>query len=173
MTVTLIATPAAADANSYLTLEEADEIMDAMPHLDEWGGLDDDEQARILIRGTRLIDGYKPWGVKYSADQALRFPRKIDGGNLTQELKLALAEFADAVAADEVMRLKTMQAEGVVSTSVLGQSLGMDGRDESRLPAGTRVLLDRLYEAATVPRCFDRHGHAAKKTRSHFDTGGW
>lgn len=135
-------------ANSYLTLTEADERMHEFEHFDAWDALDEDDQARLLVTGTRLIDRYgMGWGEPFDADQRLAFPRKIDGeGVIPDGVKRALLEFVDFRMKDEdgsLNALKELQAEGVTSMSELGQSSNFE-KDHSELPAGARRELDRL-----------------------------
>lgn len=81
--MTLDATVAGALADSYLTVEDADALAEADmgPEATRW--LDANttvaERERALKRATREIDGYVRTGwPKYTATQALRFPRSID-----------------------------------------------------------------------------------------------
>ncbi|MGH9462004.1 MAG: DnaT-like ssDNA-binding protein [Vicinamibacteria bacterium] len=147
----LNAIPGDEAANSYLTLTEADERMSEFESFDAWDELDEDDQARLLIRGTRLIDRYGGWGAPLDENQRLAFPRSIDeddegNGVIPDGLKRALLEYVDFRLQDEDgarKALKDLQAEGVTSTSMLGQSSTFE-KDESELPAGARRELDRL-----------------------------
>ena len=134
-------------ANSYMTLTEADERMAEFEAFDAWDALDEEDQARMLIRGTRLIDQFHGWGEQYEEDQRLAFPRRIDAdGDIPDGVKRALLEYVDFRLKDtdgSLNALKDLQAEGVTSTSMLGQSSTM-GKDDSQLPAGARKELERL-----------------------------
>lgn len=72
----IIATPGAPDANSYLTIREAEAFVANMLSAQGWP--DDDElQEALLIQATTLADGViKYHGVLASPDQALRVPRE-------------------------------------------------------------------------------------------------
>jgi hypothetical protein len=142
------ATVSGAGSNSYLTVEEADSLIDAYKNDDLWDALDDDEKERILMRLTRRIDSYRPWGVKDEEGQALCFPRTCDGGLLPSALKAALMETVDAELSGEREQLKAMQSEGVTSANLVGQSLTF-GSDPSELPAAARRLLDKLFAAGS------------------------
>lgn len=81
------ATPAGANADSYLTVAAADALAgaDLGPEVDAWLALDDQTPADLarkeaaLKRATREIDAYLRSGwARYSTTQALRFPRSID-----------------------------------------------------------------------------------------------
>ncbi len=144
----LDATLSGDSSNSYLTLEEASERMNEFESFDAWDEMEEDDQARLLIRGTRLIDAYGcGWGTRYSETQRLAFPREIDEtGEIPDEVKVALLEYVDFRLRDgdgSMNALKDLQAEGVTSQSILGQSTQMNS-DESQLPAGARKPLDKI-----------------------------
>ncbi len=134
-------------ANSYMTLTEADERMSEFEAFDAWDALEEDDQARMLIRGTRLIDQFHGWGAGLEEDQRLAFPRLIDmNGDIPDGVKRALLEYVDFRLKDEdgsLNELKDLQAEGVTQQSMLGQSTSFE-KDDSQLPAGARKELERL-----------------------------
>ena len=75
MAITLIATEGAANANSYLTLAEADSYLEA--HLDAsfWAALDDEAKKAALISATRELDLIEYAGRKATQAQSLQWPR--------------------------------------------------------------------------------------------------
>ncbi len=159
------ATPSGASANSYLTLDAADELMEGCPDaLDAWDDLEEDRRVGLLVRGTRLIDRYRDWGPPKVAGQRLRFPRGVDKtGEIPLPVQNALIEFCAFQLADDAPALKQLQAEGVSTVSVLGQSMAFTGPggapDTSELPAGARRELDSLVPtvnaAGVVARALD------------------
>lgn len=75
---TLIHTVGAANANSFLSLEDAETRIDHLLHADAWAAADEDDQIRALVIATAAL-----CRVQYRADrvgyettraQALRFP---------------------------------------------------------------------------------------------------
>jgi hypothetical protein len=84
MSVEIIATPGAPDANSYVTAAEATAFFAKQYGFGTWASaLDDDQRAQLLIMATEDIDGEKFVGNKmfprYSElgqEQALKFPRR-------------------------------------------------------------------------------------------------
>lgn len=153
----LDATPSGTAANSYLTLEEMDDLADGFePEVHgKWDDLrkEDgvgDEACRLLVQGTRRIDQYRAWGPRHIEEQRLAFPRELDVKDpdaplvILEEVRLALAEYVAAELHGRVKGLKELQEEGVTSTSILGQSASMEA-DPSGLPAGTRRELDKLW----------------------------
>lgn len=113
----LIATVGAADANSYVTVDEATAYHETRPG-STWEDVDDQEAA--LIMATRLMDGLLVWtGSAATALQALGWPRNgmltrnnfaIAADVLPRELKDATSELAmqlvagDLLADDDVVR---------------------------------------------------------------------
>jgi len=145
--VTINATPSDPAANSYLTLDEADELFEGFSGLDAWDELDPDAQTQLLLEGTRLIDSYQRWGPVRVTGQRLAFPRVMDeAGKIPENVRLALVEFCNYMVDGQLEPLKKLQAEGVTSASILGQSSSF-AADHSRLPAPARNLLDELFKS--------------------------
>lgn len=71
--------------NSYMSLEEADiiiedELLDSDEEYTAWNSLSNDSKAKLILRGTRLVDTL-PWrGIKYnlSVVGSLQWPRIIN-----------------------------------------------------------------------------------------------
>lgn len=62
-------------ANSYICLDDADDIAANQPWASKWAELTDEEKKAALILATSWLDAL-PWcGVRCSADQALAWPR--------------------------------------------------------------------------------------------------
>lgn len=143
--VTVNAVPSDPAANSYLTLDEADSLFDGFSAKDQWDELDPDDQSQLLLEGTRLIDSYRRWGPVRVDGQRLAFPRVMDKEAVIPEnVRLALVEFLNYKVDGQLEPLKKLQAEGVTSASVLGQSSNFR-EDPSRLPAPARNMLDELW----------------------------
>jgi hypothetical protein len=155
------ATVSGASSNSYLTLEEADELFEGFKPavMDAWDALEDDARANLLKWGTRVIDRYRDWGPPAVANQRLKFPRTVDqAGVIPSEVQSALVEFCafQLEGEGESADLKRLAAEGVTSVSILGQSMSLGGgpggvADASELPAGARRELDGI--ATTSNAC--------------------
>jgi hypothetical protein len=78
MPATIVATAGAADANSYVTLEDAKVYVATMLHAEPWHSVQDADRIVALIRATRLLDQTYDWyGVRtVSGTQSLAFPRQ-------------------------------------------------------------------------------------------------
>ena len=75
MAITLIATEGAANANSYLTLVEAESYLEAHSDYTFWSALDDEAKKAALISATRDLDLIEYAGRKSTQAQSLQWPR--------------------------------------------------------------------------------------------------
>ena len=78
MAITIVATAGAANANSYLTLSDADDLIDGLIKDDDvvaWGTASADDQNRALYTATQRIDRERFLGAKATDTQALQWPR--------------------------------------------------------------------------------------------------
>ena len=93
-------TPGADDANSYISLEDADTYFLNTPHAGEWNDVHDPEAA--LLHATVLLDTLDWIGQRATDEQALEWPRINDDDDLYE------VDFAD----DEIPpKLKKAQCE--------------------------------------------------------------
>lgn len=75
MAITLISTAGAQDANSYLSVAEADAYLEAHTDSQAWLDLGDEDKKRQLISATRKLDLLIYAGRKSTQAQALQWPR--------------------------------------------------------------------------------------------------
>lgn len=75
MTVTVVATAGAADANSYLTVAAADTLANLYLGTLNWASASTDNKGRALIMATRYLDELSYIGTKAATTQALLWPR--------------------------------------------------------------------------------------------------
>ena len=152
----LNAVPCDPEANSYLTMEEANQIMDGYLSGERWDALQAEEgeatgetvRIRLLRTATRLVDRYRPLPPKQTTEQSLAFPTSKDTAEeIPRAVKIAVCEWVDAyLQGADFMAFKRLQAEGVTSMSQLGQSSSFK-EDASMLPAGARRELDGLIDS--------------------------
>lgn len=93
MALELIATPAAPDANAYLTQAQADALALYRIGGAAWDDLTSDEQIQALVTATASIDTLEPqWWctARSTSEQALAWPR---GGAMTLPDSLVRATF--------------------------------------------------------------------------------
>jgi len=78
MAVVIVATPGAADANSYVTLAEAQAIIDGFVEdadVQHWGSGNTDSRNRALFTATQRLDRERFLGARATDTQALQWPR--------------------------------------------------------------------------------------------------
>jgi hypothetical protein len=101
---TIIATPGATNANSYVTVPEADAYNDSRPHADVWENTETLDKARALLLATRLLETRITWkGAPATTVQALQWPRRglvnrvgveVSPATIPVDLKDATSELA-------------------------------------------------------------------------------
>ena len=116
--------------SSYLDAASADTLAASRPTNTAWAAASSVEKLAALEEATRRIDSMILRGTKYDSDQALEFPRIIDGvtvGNADQDAEVptqvlwACLEEAIAILAAGSGSLKDLQEQGVSSMSVGGK----------------------------------------------------
>jgi hypothetical protein len=78
MAVVIVATPGAANANSYVTLAEATAIVDGFVQdadVQHWGSGNTDSRNRALFTATQRLDRERFLGARATDTQALQWPR--------------------------------------------------------------------------------------------------
>jgi hypothetical protein len=136
MAVVLIATPAAVDANSYLTEVEADAYFNNRLYASVWTAATTDDKKRALIWATKLIDLAFEWtGAIHLLTQSLRWPRSgmltIDGNFIENTvipslLKDAVAELGLALLKRDRSEEPEILGQGFSSASVSSVSVTVD-----------------------------------------------
>lgn len=114
------------NANSYVSLDYANDYFFARSN-DVWQNLEEDKKAVCLIKATDYVDSTFKWrGIKSTAEQSLRFPRKnlIDDDGYTIEgipnaLKDAVCECAVLISSGAQM-FKKQSEKGVVTSEKIG-----------------------------------------------------
>ena len=125
---TINATVKDANANSYVTLTEANTYFETVPDSSTWTDKTDDQKNRALISATRWIDSFVFYGDRCDDGQALKFPRnnyQVDGVELAcstipLNIKYAQYELARALANDTGAITGTTGTDGNFSEVNLG-----------------------------------------------------
>ena len=128
MAATIDATIKGANANSYVTLAEANAYFETVPSSTNWDNKSDDNKNRALISAARWIDTLVYYGDRCDDDQALKFPRtnyQVDGVELActlipQNIKYAQFELARALANDTDAITGTTGNQGNIAEAKLG-----------------------------------------------------
>lgn len=142
MAVTIVATVAGADANSYLELDDADAYHDAHPYAETWDAASADQKNRALVTATRLLDTSYTWkGSVVGSTQALLWPRVgVVGPNGYEEAHNAIpvrimnatAELARQLLDEDRTADSEVEAKGLTELTV--GSIGMKFRSASSKP---------------------------------------
>ena len=78
MAISIVATAGSSSANSYLTLSDADDLIDGLVKDDDvvaWASASTDDKNRALYTATQRIDRERFLGAKATDTQALQWPR--------------------------------------------------------------------------------------------------
>ena len=78
MAISIVTTASSSTANSYISLSDADDIVDGFVEDDDvtaWGSATDDQKNRALYTATQRIDRERFIGARTEDDQALQWPR--------------------------------------------------------------------------------------------------
>jgi hypothetical protein len=123
---TLVATPADAAANSYLSRAEAQAFFDGRLQVDAWTDAEPADQDRALITATTRLDQERWAGTRSTTTQRLQWPRRdvldpdgvvYDPDTIPRPLEAATAELALALLAGAVA-LAPSGLEGFENLSV-------------------------------------------------------
>ena len=128
MAATINATIKDANANSYVTLTEANSYFETVPDSSTWTNKTDDQKNRALISATRWIDSFVFYGDRCDESQALKFPRnnyQVDGVELAcstipLNIKYAQYELARALANDSEAMTGNVGTDGNIEEVKLG-----------------------------------------------------
>lgn len=75
MTLTIVATAGATDANAYATLAEVETYVTTMSFSTAWIGKTDEQKKAAIIQAARWLDTLEWAGMRSSQTQALAWPR--------------------------------------------------------------------------------------------------
>ena len=128
MTASIDATISGANANSFVTLDEANNYFATVPDSSTWDDKTVDQKKRALISATRWIDSFVYFGDRCDQNQALKFPRnnyQVDDVELScttipNNIKYAQYELARALANDTDAITGTSGKEGNIEQAKLG-----------------------------------------------------
>ena len=128
MAATINATIKDANANSYVTLTEANAYFETVPDSTTWDNKTVDQKNRSLISATRWIDSFVYYGDRCDEDQALKFPRtnyqvdrvELSCSTIPLNIKYAQYELARALANDTDAMTGNLGTDGNFSEVKLG-----------------------------------------------------
>lgn len=157
----LNATVGSADANSYVTVQEASAYFANRTHSSEWGEFDN--QPAALATASQMLDWYMKWkGTKSTTTQSMQWPRvdalrpdgtEIANDVLPPELKVAVYELAlssldeDRTADDPLAGIEQVKAGTLMVKASMG---GYDSTSEDAIPEKVMKILSDIISSGSV-----------------------
>ena len=169
MAVTIVATAGSASANSYLTLADANTIIEGLIADDDvaaWDGSPNDNKNRALFTATIRIDRERFLGARATDTQALQWPRTgvrkpdtyINTYAVGFPFRITTDYFTDTEIPDQV---KKAQAILAVYLNNNRDGLGLSGlEDFKNVQVGSVNVTPNFYGsvgADRVPPLFERY----------------
>lgn len=148
---TLVATAGASNANTYITLADADTYHDSHGYATTWTAATDDQQKVVLVWATRLLDAHFEWTGEIASDtQSLGWPRAATydkfGRLLANDAIPEAIEFATAELARHLLAADRTAPESVdlALKSVKAGSIAIEYLNGTT--AGAAVVPDAVYD---------------------------
>ncbi len=163
----IIATPGAADANSYATVLEATAYNDSRLYASAWADAEPDDQIKALQQATRMIDSKYVWnGIATFETQALGFPRTglltrngypLNPNTIPQDLINATSEFARQLLATDKSADNDIAVQGITSIKAGSVALtfkeGLEsGTRETVIPSAVNDLIPPSWYTTVVTK---------------------
>lgn len=121
------------NANSWVSLEEADDYLDSSVLYGDWNELGGDEQARALISAFRILDRANWAGAKTDPDQPTSHPRS---GLLVDGVEVADDEVHQLVKSAQIEYAALIGSDASLASSVTGDA----SAGTKRLKAGSAEI---------------------------------
>lgn len=150
----LIATPGATDANSYVTLARANELLAMRLFTTTWTNtsVTDSNREAALQWATALLDAHYRWlGTATYPDQALGFPRSgllkpngqpLDSTIIPIEIERATSEFAMRLIASDLTTVNSIAARGITELTAGPVKMKFEeGFQASIIPSPVNALI--------------------------------
>ena len=113
--------------NSYITVQEADNLLQFHQFAAIWGSISDDEKEYRLKKASQEIDDWKVFIVGLKPDgQQLEFPR-VGQTEIPDKVKETTAEIAIQTVESLKNKHKQSQRDGAQSVSIEGLSFSYNG----------------------------------------------
>ena len=149
----LNATVGDADANSYVTLEEAEAYFEDRTYTDDWSEFEDQEAA--LVTASRTLDWYVKWkGYRSSTTQGMLWPRtgvvrrdgtSVDTDIIPTEVKIAVYELALVSLEDDITESNPLSGIEQVKAGSLMIKADVDDYDSDTIPEKIWKILSDFY----------------------------
>jgi len=151
----LNATVGASDANSYVTLAEANAYFADRVHSSAWGLFP--EKENVLMSSSQMLDWYMNWkGKKATTTQSMQFPRtgvvrpdgtEVDSTIIPTEVKVATYELAlSSLSSDRTVDSDLAGIEQIKAGSLMvkADSGDMDSTAKKVIPDKVKNILSDL-----------------------------
>ena len=141
--------------NSYVSIIEADLIIEGIFDNKEWESLTNEQKTVALINAAKKIDNMYFKGKKLSDNQEMQFPRDWET-DVSEKIKMAQCYEALEICRYNYNRAKE-QSAGVVSRSMESVSVTYSGKEPKKY--GGKLLSEdafnflRSYLLLTYSRC--------------------
>jgi hypothetical protein len=162
---TVVATPGATNANSYVTKAEASAVggyFETSLFNTDWTGATVDQRDTAVIMATRLLDTWVEWrGYKADDDQSLRWPRYsvtdrdgdvFEEDEIPQDLKDATAEYAGWLLGQDTDPGAEPDTKGFSKLAVGSLSIEVDKADRDAttvMPDTVKAMVEPYGEIRT------------------------
>ena len=169
MAITIVATAGAANANSYLSLSDTQDLIDGLMEDDDvvaWGTATTDQKNRALYSATQRIDRERFLGARVTDTQALQWPRTgvrkpdtyINNYNLGFPFTITEDYFTDTEIPDQVKKAQAVLAAYLNNNK---DALDLTGLESySTLNVGNISITPYRFGAVgfnAVPPMFERY----------------
>lgn len=143
--------------NSYMTLEEADtllneELFSDDEELEAWNNLAEEDKTKLIIKGTREVDHLPFLGIKYNIDsvQPLQWPRVLNNQTVEcpREVKLGLLKQTLRSKINKGKKESKLLEMGVKEYKIKDASISFSDKNYTKLSNG--IYSDIYLE------CFNR-----------------
>jgi hypothetical protein len=149
---TVIATPGAPDANSFITVARGDTIADERLYATNWSAeTDEDQKARAVIMATSEIAKECWKGIGASSTQSLPFPRTglldrngyvVSSSTIPSDIELATFILADLLLGSNVTIESDPSVQGITKIKAGSVELGFkDVIEYKSIPEHVRRLI--------------------------------
>lgn len=150
------------DANSYCTVEFADDYIEAHTHQSEaWFDLEEEVKQRLLVRASKVIDYRFKWeGTRVEQDSGLKWPRAgvydedgflIRDDQIPRILQEAVAEFAVYIMNDDWTAPRENDEFSAIQVDVISLKFNTDFR-RAYMPESIEQMLSSLGRATSGRR---------------------
>lgn len=132
--------------NSYLNLDEANELIDGVDTTGKWRELTDGERKQYLVLATIHIDSLMLTSRKHKAEQQLRFPRG-KSSEVPRAVLMAQALEALTLSDTQAMQRDSLREQGVTSIKLgnTSESYSENSSNKSQLKSKMALSLMRPY----------------------------